>query len=247
MTPAFGVGRAAAQDRVDQWIAAVAPGRSFLDIGGIREQAGNERASWALRCGARDVAMADQLPLDDDQWAHFRDQARAHGILDVDFRPGMDVDDPGFAAKLGCFDIVNSAILLYHAPNPIHTLLNLRRVVGEYLIIHTVVVPDEVENAEGRVSFPAASALFLPALRGRERAVLRRHYQDRFGFDLDLHAPGSDDATRRYVRKGAASPWPWWWFFTRSAFEGALEMLEMRVLDRHTWRDHGHFVFLRRR
>ncbi|UPY37191.1 hypothetical protein [Sediminicoccus sp. KRV36] len=232
---------------MDHWIAAVAPGRSFVDIGGIRERSGNERASWAQRCGAVDVAMADILPLEHELWAYFRDSTRAHQIHDIDFRPETDVDHPGFAQKLGRFDIVNAASLLYHAPNPIHTLLNLRRVVGEYLIASTVVVPDAVENAEGRVSFAAASALFLPALRGRERAVLRRYYLDRFQVDLDIHAPASDGAKMPYVTQGAPSTWPYWWFFTKSAFERALELLEMRILDRHTWQDHAHFVFLRRR
>ena len=95
-------------------------------------------------------------------------------------------------------------------------------------------------------SFPAASALFLPALRGRERAVLRRYYLDRFQVDLDTHAPMSDGGIIPYLTEGAASPWPYWWFFTKAAFERSLELLEMRILDRHTWQDHAHFVFLRR-
>ncbi len=245
--PPFGVGRAKPQDRLDHWIAAVAPGRTFLDLGGIRERSGNERASWALRCGATDVAIADPLPLDHELWEHFRDQVRAHDVQDIDFRPEVDVDAVGFPGKLDRYDIVSAPLLLYHAPNPVHTLLNLRRVVGEYLIAGTVVVPDVVENAEGRVAFAAASALFLPALRGRERAVMRRHYLDRFGLDLDTHAPAGDGAAMPYVTKGAPSLWPYWWFFTKSAFEQALGLLEMRILDRHTWQDHAHFVFLRRK
>jgi len=244
--PSFGIGRQAPQDRVDEWIAAVAPGRSFVDIGGIGEQSGNERCSWAQRCGAVNVAMADILPLNDDLWEYFLGTMRARGVTNIDVRPGVDVDDPGLATKLGRFDIVQATGLLYHLPNPVHSLLNLRRVVGEYLITNTVVIPDLVENAEGRIAFPAASALFLPALRGRERAVLRRHYLDRFSVDLDFHAPMGDGAMMPYVIKGEPSPWPYWWFFTKSAFERALEMLEMRVLDRYTWQDHAHFVFLRR-
>lgn len=244
--PSFGVGRQAAQDRIDEWIAAVAPGRSFVDIGGIGEQSGNERCSWARRCGAGDVAMADILPTDHELWAQFRKGIRVHGVAEIDLRPGLDMDRADFPEKLGRFDIVHATGLLYHAPNPIHSLLNLRRVVGEYLITNTVIVPDTVENAEGSVSFPAASALFLPALRGRERAVLRRYYLDRFKVDLDIHAPMSSGAIMPYVSKGAPSPWPYWWFFTKSAFESALQLMEMRILDRHTWQDHAHFVFLRR-
>ena len=244
--PSFGIGRHAAQDRVDEWIAAVAPGRSFVDIGGIGERSGNERCSWAQRCGATDVAMADILPLHHDLWEYFLDTTRARGVADIDVRPGLDVDDPGLAKKLGRFDIVHATGLLYHLPNPVHSLLNLRHVVGEYLITNTVVIPDVVENAEGRVAFPAASALFLPALRGRERAILRRHYLDRFQVDLDIHAPMAEVATMPYVADGLPSTWPYWWFFTKSAFERALELLEMRILDRHTWQDHAHFVFLRR-
>ena len=242
--PSFGVGRAAAQDRIDQWIAAVAPGRSFVDVGGLGERCANERCSWALRCGAVDVAMADILPLDHPFWTHFRKEVRAFGLRDIDFRPGMDLNDPGFPKALGRFDIVHASGLLYHFPHPLQSLLNLRRVVGEYLITNTVVIPDVVENAEGRVSFPAASALFLPALRGRERAVLKRYYLDRFGLDLDIHAPMSDGRAMRYLKQGEPKAGPYWWLFTKSAFEQALGLLEMRILDRHTWQDHAHFVFL---
>ena len=245
--PSFGVGREAAQDRIDQWIAAVAPGRSFVDIGGIGEQSGNERCSWALRCGAVDVAMADILPLEHELWAHFRQQTRAFGLHEIDFRPGLDLNAPDFPRALGRFDIVHATGLLYHCPHPVHSLLNLRRVVGEYLITNTVVIPDEIENAEGRVRFPAASALFLPALRGRERAVLKRYYLDRFQVDLDVHAPLGEGSIMPFLQKGEPSPWPYWWFFTKSAFECALELLEMRILDRHTWQDHAHFVFLRQK
>jgi len=244
--PSFGIGRQAPQDRIDDWIAGVAPGRSLLDLGGIRERSGNERCSWAQRCGAVDVAMADNLSLDHELWAYFRNTTRERGVKGIDFRPEIDVDSPGLAQKLGQFDIVCATALLYHAPNPVHTLLNLRHVVGEYLIASTVVVPDVVENSEGRVAFPAASALFLPALRGHERAVLRRHYLDRFQLDLDIHAPMGSGNMMPYVTSGEASPWPYWWFFTKSAFERALELLEMRILDRHTWQEHAHFVFLRR-
>lgn len=246
--PPFGVGRVKPQDRIDQWIAAVAPGRSFVDIGGIGERSGNERCSWAMRCGARDVAMADILPLDHELWQHFRAQTQAFGLRDIDFRPEMDVNAADFPKALGRFDIVHATGILYHCPHPVHSLLNLRRVVGEYLITNTVVIPDEVENEEGRVAFPAASALFLPALRGRERAVLRRYYLDRFQVDLDQHAPMNEGGIMPYLLKdGAPSPWPYWWFYTKSSFERALELLEMRILDRHTWQDHAHFVFLRRK
>ncbi len=244
--PSFGVGRAAAQDRVDEWIAAVAPGRSFVDIGGIGERSGNERCSWALRCGAVHVTMADILPPEHDLWAHFRKETRAFGLNDIDCLAGLDINDAGFPRALGRFDIVHATGLLYHCPHPVHSLLNLRRVVGDYLITNTVVIPDEVENAEGRVTFPASSALFLPALRGRERAVLKRYYQDRFKVDLDVHAPISADGIMPYLNNGEPSPWPYWWFFTKSSFERSLEFLGMRILDRHTWQDHAHFVFLRR-
>ena len=246
--PSFGIGRIARQDRVDDWIAGVAPGRRFVDIGGIGEQGGNERCGWAQRCGAHDVTMADILPGDHALWEHYRRTTRAHGITGVAFKPGQDVNDPALGDKLGRFDIVHATGLLYHAPNPIQMVLNLRRLVGEYLITNTVVIPEVIENAAGRVSFAAASALFLPALRGRERAVLRQHYLDKFGLDLDTHAPmQAAGAMMPYMAQGEPSPWPYWWFFTAPAFEHALELLEMRLLDRHTWQDHAHFVFLKAR
>ena len=68
------------RDRIDEWIIGLAPGRSFVDIGGIGVGAGNERTSTASLAGASRVAQADIRPIDYFEWEGFRQVMRSRGV-----------------------------------------------------------------------------------------------------------------------------------------------------------------------
>lgn len=241
------IGRADAKDPVDEWIASIAAGRSFVDIGGIGEFSVNERCSWAQRSGASRTAMADFEPFSHHLWRYWHEETGRQNIGGIEEFEGANIDDPRLPDLIGTWDIVHSTGILYHVPNPIHSLLNIRRAARRYLILNTVVVPEVIENDAGRLVFPACSVAFFPALRAEERAVLARHYREHLNLDLEPLAPASaDGAIMPYMQGGQASYYPYWWIFTVPSFEAALATLEMRVRERWTWNRHAHFVLLER-
>lgn len=243
----MGIGRDTAQDVVDEWIARIAPGQSLVDIGGIGEFSTNERCTWAQRCGASRVGVADFEPFEHHLWTHWRTETARQGITGIEEFQRANIDDPELPKIIGRWDIVHSTGILYHVPNPVHSILNIRRAARRWLILNTVVVPEVIENAAGRLRFPGSAVAFFAALRGEERAVMAEHYREQFGMDIDALAPvRQDGAVMPYMREGEPSYYPYWWIFTRTSFEAALEILEMRVRDRWTWRDHAHFVLLER-
>ena len=242
---ATGIGRQRPQDQVDEWIAQRVRGLSFVDIGGIGVKGTNERASWAQRQGASAVAMADFEPFSHREWQHWHGEIKRIGVTGIKEYEETNIDDPALLDLLGQWDMVHSTGILYHVPNPIHTLLNLRRLVRRYLIVNTVIVPEIIENTAGRLCFPASSVALFAALRGSERAVLAQHYADQFGLPLDELAPERNEgASMPYLVGDRPSYYPYWWVFTKPSFEVTLEMLRMRVLDRFTWKNHAHFVLL---
>jgi len=241
----MGIGREAAQDPVDHWLARIAPGQSVVDIGGIGEFSTNERCSWAQRHGASRVAMADLEPFDHHLWGHWRAETSRLGVTGIEEFQRVNLDDADLPRILGQWDVVHSTGILYHVPNPVHSLLNLRRLVKRWLIVNTVVLPQVIENAAGTLRLPDCAAGLFAALRGQERAVIGEHYRTRFGMDIDALAPvRQEGAVMPYMRDGAPSYYPYWWIFTVPAFEALLEMLEMKVRERWTWEEHAHFVLL---
>jgi len=239
------IGRAQPIDRVDEWIASTVRGLSFVDIGGIGEFATNERASWAHTQGAARAAMADFEPFDHRLWAHYRAGLAKAGLTGIETFERANIDDPNLPALIGQWDMVHSTGILYHVPNPVHSLLNLRRIVRRFLIVNTVIVPERIGNVAGSLVVPRSACLFFGALRGTERDVLREHYRAKFGHRLDDLAPErAEGAVMPYMREGAPSYYPYWWVFTAHSFEVLLGTLGMRMLDSFTWEDHAHFAFL---
>ncbi|MFL1460631.1 class I SAM-dependent methyltransferase [Roseococcus sp. DSY-14] len=241
----MGIGRDGAQDQVDEWLARIAPGQSVVDIGGIGEFSTNERCSWARRNGATRVAMADLEPFAHPLWQHWRTETARLGVTGVEEFEQVNLDDPALPELIGQWDVVHSTGILYHVPNPVHTLLNLRRTVKRWLIVNTVVLPPVIENRAGRLRLPDCAVALFAALRGQERAVIGEHYRARFGMDIEALAPTRQEgAVMPYMREGAPSYYPYWWIFTAHAFEALLETLEMKVRERWTWEEHAHFVLL---
>ena len=89
-----------------------------------------------------------------------------------------------------------------------------------------------------------SAALFLPGIGEAERAVLRLHYQTKFGWDLNMMAPRADDADAMmpYFSDLGPNPWPYWFLFTRAGIQGLLRAVGFVVREEFTWEEHAHFV-----
>jgi hypothetical protein len=244
-------------DPIHRWITAVAPGRSFVDIGGIGEWSERERISQSVAAGATRSAVADILPADSDYWRHFHERMAKRGIprSAYDSHAGVDITRPDLAGRLPAFDVVHCTGILYHCPDPVAALHNLRSLTGRWLIVNTVVCPDRVENAAGAIALPAGAALFLPGLSEAERGVLRLHYQTKFGwspdYGLDYVAPRprprAPEAVMPHVAPdGSLSCMAWWWLFSIPAFRSLLQLLGFDIRDEWTWEDHAHCALCER-
>ncbi len=227
------------------WIAARVAGLSFIDIGGIGEWSVNETVGTALAHGAGRAAMADIAGFEQPFWPHFHQRMAERGFGRDRYESYDRVDVLGdLPGRLPVFDMVHSTGILYHLSDPARAVWNLRRITGRWLVTNTVVIPERIVNEAGVLTCKGSSALFLPGISEMERAVLRLHYQQKFGWDLNMVAPraGDDAAIMPYFGAAGPSPWPYWFLFTRAGFIGLLRAAGFAVREEFTWEEHAHFV-----
>ena len=228
------------------WIAARVAGLSFIDVGGIGEWSVNETVGTALANGASHAAMADIAGFDSPFWPHFHQRLaeRGFGRDRYESYDRVDVVAGDLTTRLPVFDMVHSTGILYHLSDPARAVWNLRRITGRWLVTNTVIIPDRIVNEAGILNMRGSSALFLPGIGNEERAVLRLHYQQKFGWDLNMMAPRAEDgaAIMPYFTEAGPSPWPYWFLFTRAGFLGLLRAAGFAVREEFTWEEHAHFV-----
>lgn len=244
------INRSEPNDIVDRWIRGSDVRGSFVDIGGIGENSCNERVTFAANCGFQKVCIADLEGPDHHLWTHFERNINPEISLKIDRKYRLNVDHEDGMREFGEWDMVHSTGIMYHVPNPMHTLKNYRMITRKELIINTVIIPDRVTNSKGTLTFRPSTCLFMPALAGDDREILREHYQLKFGWDINKVSPQINDVDNAmpYLQSsGDYSYYPYWWLFTKQSFEAALELLQMKVVDTWTWENHAHFVWLRRR
>lgn len=234
----------APKDPVDQWIARVAAGRTFVDVGGIGVNAVNERVTFAARAGASRVAMADIRPFSYYEWDVFNQKCAAAGVTAVDRYENVDIADPALATTLPRFDVVHCTGIFYHLPSPVSAFDTLQAIVGRYLIINTVTIPERIDNAAGSLEFHGNVALFLPGVSDRERAILSAHYDGRYQWLFKDVAPALDAqaaATMPYRVNGRFSSWPYWWLMTDDCFRSLIRLMGFAI--REEWKWDGHCLF----
>ncbi len=235
-------------DKIDSWIKSAPNWRSFVDIGGIGENSGNERVTAAVAAGGRRVVMADFEPFSHPLWDIFRRKMRDAGLSEIEAYEHIDVRDPELPSKLGIFDFVHSTGINYHLPDPVMGVFNLSRLSRRYMITNTVILPDIVENEHGRIDMDASRVMFLPAITDRERDILRSHYRRKFGWDFAYNAPRQDDPYQimPYMTDTGLSCYPYWWLFSSEAFRSLVRLTGFAILDEHVWEDHTLALFCER-
>lgn len=201
-------------DPRDVYIQQVVRGKSFVDVGGLWGTV-NEKVSVAQSAGARSLAMIDVTPLGHELWQAFEERRQALRIPEVRCVSG-DVQQLVESADDLQFDVVHCSGVLYHLPDPFRLLVALRKLAREYLILSSAVTATRVEGEAGVLDIPQAAALFVPALREREREIVRGYWQ-RFvggtalGLTSDIPVWNPDDFG------------PWWWLPTTAALTALCE------------------------
>lgn len=183
-------------------IRKYAPSKSFIDIGCMWRVDG-EYSFEAVRAGARSVTGIDV----NDATEEFLRKNATHGGA-VRFIKG-DLNDPGIVDWAGKHDVVFCSGVLYHLPNPIYSIFQMRKLCSEILILTSASIMEQaIPN----------SAVFIPGLDAKTRAALnyRTHSGARKG---GLDAPIEEN--RGYA--------PWFWLPSSSCIRSMVKAVGFEV------------------
>ena len=218
-------------DLRDAYIARVVKGRSFADVGGLWGTT-NEKVSVAHQQGASTLTMIDMQPEGNEWWQRFGERLRELNVPPCNCVSAeiSDVQD-------SAFDVVHCSGVLYHHPNPLGVLLDLRRMTREYLVLTSAITQDEIVNDAGEYRLPPSGVMFVPALSESERAVVSRYWKsigaEAYGITIDVEYRPDDFA-------------PWWWLPTAGALRGMCETCGFKIEDAdHTWGRNAYTLLLR--
>lgn len=211
-------------------VRQLAPGKSFVDVGALWNIR-NEKISVAGQAGASHLAIADISPTDSMWW----DRMASH-LHQYDYDAIIvDATAPNAPELIGQHDIVHCSGVIYHQPDPMQLLLNLRRCTNETLVLGSMVIPDILETKHGILD-STSTPVFVPALEGRTKKIVAAHY-------------GRIGLTVGGVSGPAPSSWshpdrvPWWWLLSPSVIRSMVEASSFRVVDEFwTWEDRAFAV-----
>ena len=197
-----------------RWIAQHAPRRTFADVGGLFNIAG-AFAFAAEDAGATAVTLLDA---GDPHLTAFPAERERRGSS-VRFVQG-DLHDPVTIDAVGPHDVVWCTGVLYHTPNPVHQLTQLREITRELLYLGTHTIPELPGVPQG--------CLFYPYLDDEARAALSRPHPNPQG-GVGIGVPFDD---RPMVGHGN-----FWWGITPSALRAMLRTARFEVVEERRVRD----------
>ena len=208
------------QGPLEGLVDELAPGRSFADIGAMWNAHG-KIAFRAEERGATSVTAVDVSPPTQE----YRNEL-ARRNSNVRFVHG-DLHDDSVREEAGVHDVVWCGGVLYHCPNPIHTLQCLREITKEALVLVSATIPEMPGKAQGAVFFPGLSE------------------RDRLAYDRAFTLTSRSGA----ARLGLTMPFDpdqfygnWWWGLTPSSIRGMLETTGFKVTLSKTDGFHSRFV-----
>ncbi|MEG4806198.1 tetratricopeptide repeat protein [Microcoleus sp. F8-D3] len=220
-----------AEDIRDRYIARVAKGKTFAEVGGLWGTV-SEKVSVASKYGAVSLTMIDAMPASIHWWQDFRDRMTSLNIANYNCI-NRDITQIQLAEIGEPYDVVHCAGVLYHHPHPLQILTSLRQITGEYLILTSAITREVIENERGRYEIPASGVIFIPALGEAERAILTAYWQQ--------HTDGSP--ILGVIQKAVFDIndfEPWWWLPTASALESMCKVAGFKVLDKGwTWNNNA--------
>lgn len=209
--------------RKRNWIRRNVAGRSFIDIGGLwGGQA--EMVTPAAEGGAARLTMADIQPAGSHWWQVFRDRCAERGVDGVT-EIVADICAADAPARLGVHDVVHSSGVMYHVPDIFGYLGNLVAVTGDALVLTSVVIPKRIGTGAAAIDLRDDSALLVPALGPKRRAMLVAHFSDG---DPGFTAAGLTDDTPA-MQDGRPRYGPWWWLFTAGFMERAVRLTGLEI------------------
>ncbi|MEG4110760.1 MULTISPECIES: tetratricopeptide repeat protein [unclassified Microcoleus] len=216
-----------AKDIRDRYIARVAKGKTFAEVGGLWGTV-SEKVSVASKYGAVSLTMIDAMPASMHWWQDFHDRMTSLNIAnyhcinqDITQIQLADIGEP--------YDVVHCAGVLYHHPHPLQILVALRQITREHLIFTSAITQEVIENDLGRYEIPASGVMFIPALDDAERAILTAYWRTYINNNQLI---GITEKAVFDMNNFAAC----WWLPTATALEAMCKVAGFNVLDKGlTW------------
>ncbi len=216
----------------DEVISSYVKGASFADIGGLWGLV-NEKITVAVKAGCRTATMIDMTPVNHRYWNDFDERAKSAGVTEYRKIQG-NLDDPGLPDKAGTFDFVYCSGIIYHAPNPLHTIARLHALTTQRLLLVSMTVPQRIVTDAGEIPFDGGRTVFLPAVDPPTKQILAMH----FGA-LGIKLAGISDDQHPWTSLSAYGPW--WWLWTPNTLSAMLRSAGFRVVEtRETWAGRAH-------
>jgi ubiquinone/menaquinone biosynthesis C-methylase UbiE len=218
-------------DPRDDLIRRVAPGRQFVDIGGLWGVV-REKVTIAAQAGASELNLMDISPKEDPQWAQMTERLVSLGVTKCNYIQGDILN-----ITIKPFQVVYSSGILYHLADPFSYLKKLRHITSEYAIITTAITQELVQNQFGTYSLPKSGVCFVPALTPQERQILAAYWAP-LGNAMGI----TSDCTYSLEDQFAC----WWFLPTREAFRRMVEISKFEIVDScDTWLNNAHCLLVR--
>lgn len=224
------------KDLRDTYIGKVVKQKSFAEVGGLWGTV-NEKVSVAHTHGASALTMIDVSPPESDLWQLFEERRQTLQLPEVRC---LSNDLVALAESAACpqFDVVHCSGILYHIPDPLRFLRALRSVTREFLVLTSVVTATRIANEQGSLEIPKSAALFVPALQGKERAIVQAYWKRVVGDG----AIGLTQETEVWNLDDFA---PWWWLPTVEALKALCMTAGFDFQEGgYTWNDNAYVQLL---
>jgi SAM-dependent methyltransferase len=187
-------------------IQRLAPGKTFIDVGGMFA---GDTSFLAEEAGAERVVLFDAMPETDE----FKRKHRERDSQ-VEYVAG-DLNNTDQLREMGTFDVVWCTGVIYHTPHPMLQVENLRLMVTDQLVLGTHVIPE-------LPGFPNA-CLFYPEIpEGVRSEFARAHAGD---------APNCPGMSAPFIADPMMSYANFWWGMTPSAVRSLLHICGFDVLE----------------
>ena len=191
----------------------LAPGRRFIDVGGMWNIDG-EIALLAAEAGAERVVLFDAM--EESEAFHAERERRDLSVTCI----RGDLHDAAGIAELGQFDVVWCTGVVYHSPNPFDQLRNLRSLCSGTLVLGSHVIPELPGIEQACVWYPGTS-------EGTRRAFRRAHGGERAPSCLGVTEPFDPAPGMEYAN--------YWWGITPSALRAMTETAGFEVTEERSY------------
>jgi hypothetical protein len=229
------------QEKYNGLIEDRVKGKTFADVGGLWGTK-NERISTAVKAGATSATMIDAMPEDSDWWTLFHKRMDSFGLTGTYDSMRGNLDDTSLPERSGVFDFVHCSGIIYHVPSPFHTLVRLRSLTREFLLLGSMTVPERIETDLGEIDMRDGNSYFIPALRGEKKRIFKSHF-DATG--VTVHNINSEEHHPWNFGVGLPNYGPWWWLWTAETLALIAETAGFKLLHTmETWPGKAHILLL---